>query len=296
MSRAFAWVIIAYSVAAVVALSVGYGIRLEHPIIVAATADVVATIAIFLFSFTFGNSSFYDPYWSVAPVPIALYWGICAGPGEAEVIRQFLVVALVILWSVRLTSNWARGWEGLQHEDWRYVGMRSRSGRAYWPVSFLGIHMTPTIWVFVGCLSLYPAVSSGARPLGVLDALAVFVTGGAIWIEARADKELRHFRRSEREPEAILSTGLWAYSRHPNYFGEMGFWWGLYLFGLAAAPAYWWTIVGPLAITLMFWFISLPMIEDRMLERRPGFAKHIERTSLVIPWFPAGRKAHGPGH
>lgn len=296
MSRAFAWVIIAYSVAVVVALGVGYGIRLEHPIIVAATADVAATIAIFLFSFAFGNSSFYDPYWSVAPVPIALYWGIRAGPGEAELIRQVVVVALVTLWSVRLTSNWVHGWEGLHHEDWRYVGMRSRSGRAYWPVSFLGIHMAPTIWVFVGCLSLYPAVSSGSQPLGVLDALAIFVTGGAIWIEARADKELRRFRRFEREPEAILSTGLWACSRHPNYFGEMGFWWGLYLFGLAAAPAYWWTIVGPLAITLMFWFISLPMIETRMLERRPGFAKHIERTSMVIPWFPPGRKAHGSGN
>jgi steroid 5-alpha reductase family enzyme len=76
----------------------------------------------------------------------------------------------------------------------------------------------------------------------------------------------------------------------------MGFWWGLYLFGLAAAPTYWWTIVGPLAITLLFWFVSLPMIEDRMLERRPGFAQHIESTSMVIPWFPAGSKAHGPGN
>jgi len=81
-------------------------------------------------------------------------------------------------------------------------------------------------------------------------------------------------------------VGLWKFSRHPNYFGEMGFWWGLYLFGLAADPScWWWTIIGPLAITLMFRFISLPMIEKRMIERRPQFASHAQHTPLVIPWF-----------
>ncbi len=76
---------------------------------------------------------------------------------------------------------------------------------------------------------------------------------------------------------------MWAWSRHPNYLGEMGFWWGLYLFGLAANPDWWWTIVGPLAITLMFRFVSLPMIETRMRERRPGYADFAARSSLVLP-------------
>jgi steroid 5-alpha reductase family enzyme len=66
----------------------------------------------------------------------------------------------------------------------------------------------------------------------------------------------------------------------------MGFWWGLWLFGLAADPTWWWTIVGPVSITLMFRFVSLPMVETRMLERRPDYAAHTQTTSLVIPWPP----------
>ena len=89
-----------------------------------------------------------------------------------------------------------------------------------------------------------------------------------------------------RKPDDILSTGIWAYSRHPNYLGEMGFWWGLYLFALAADLSYWWAVVGPLSITLMFYFISLPLMETRMRESRPGFAAHVQRTSMVIPWPP----------
>ena len=85
------------------------------------------------------------------------------------------------------------------------------------------------------------------------------------------------------EADEILSSGVWSWSRHPNYLGEMGFWWGLWLFAMAASPSHWWTAIGPLTITLMFRTISLPMIEKRMLERRPRYAELIERSSMVIP-------------
>lgn len=286
MLRAFATCAVAYLAAGAVAVGFGAAIGWEHPIAVAAGADVAATLVVFGFSRAYDNSSFYDPYWSVAPIPIALYWMLVPETPAVSVGRQTLAVALVSLWGVRLTFNWARGWEGLGHEDWRYVDLRQQHGRAYWWVSAFGLHLMPTLIVFVGCLSLYPALARGTAPLGPLDALAVLVTGGAIWIEARADKQLRGFVASNRTPGAILSNGLWSLCRHPNYFGEMGFWWGLYLFALAADPSWWWTFIGPLAITLMFRFISLPLIEDRMLARRPQFAAHAERTPMVVPWFP----------
>jgi steroid 5-alpha reductase family enzyme len=289
MSRAFAAVGVAYAtaVAVAVAAAVGAAVGLgwEHPIALAAAADVAATAVIFAFSRFHDNSSFYDAYWSVAPIVIALYWVLTPEAAGADVGRQVLVTTLIALWGVRLTYNWARGWTGLGHEDWRYVNLRDTTGRAYWAVSFLGLHMMPTVMVFAGCLAAYPALVTGGAPAGVLDAAALAVTAGAIWIEAAADQQLRRFVTSGPEPGAILDRGLWKLSRHPNYFGEMSFWWGLYLFGLAADPSWWWTFVGPLAITLMFRFISLPMIEKRMVERRPGFADHAERTSLVIPWF-----------
>lgn len=283
MSRDARWILIAYAVALVAALVAGAWVDWTHPVAVGLAADLVATAVIFGFSVAFSNSSFYDAYWSVVPPPLALYWIWRAEP-SVNGWRQLVVLTLVTLWGARLTYNWARGWGGLAHEDWRYVDLRHSSGRAYWLVSFVGIHLMPTLQVFLGCLSVWVAVGVGTRPLNLLDGLALLVTGGAIWIEARADKELVRFRRSNPPREAILASGLWSLSRHPNYFGEMSFWWGLWLFALAADPSYWWCVVGPLAITLLFRFASLPLIETRMLSRRPDFAAHQQRVSMVVPW------------
>lgn len=287
---AFAWILFAYVVAGLVAYLVGVicAVRGVPPLAVAFFADVAATVAIFAFSFAFGNSSFYDAYWSVAPIPIAIYWGVQPDAIDGPFLRQLVVVTLVTVWGCRLTYNWARGWTGLDHEDWRYIDIKEKTGRLYWLVSFAGIHMMPTIWVFLGCLPLYPALAFGTAPLGLLDIAATIVTGGAIWLEATADRQLVEYRASNPRPGGILDTGVWAWSRHPNYFGEMSFWWGLWMFGCAAYPPGWrWTIVGAASITLMFRFVSLPLMERRMAERRPEFAEFQARTSLVVPWPPS---------
>lgn len=275
-------VVLAYAVALAVAVLTGLWLEDRHPVAVAASADVAATLVVFAFSYAFRNSSFYDPYWSVVPPVIAVYWAVGPGSVVGEPARQLLVFALVAAWGARLTWNWWRGWTGLHHEDWRYRDLQEKTGRAYWLVSLLGIHLFPTVQVFLGCLALYPAAVSG-RPLGALDALAAVVTGGAIALEALADRQLHRFRRSRPAPDAVLESGVWAWSRHPNYLGEIGFWWGLWLFALAADPAWWWTAVGPLAITVMFWLVSLPMIETRMLERRPGYADVQRRVPILLP-------------
>jgi steroid 5-alpha reductase family enzyme len=282
----FAWIALAYAVAGGAAYLFGlyWAVRDMPPLVVAFFADVLATVVIFGFSFAFGNSSFYDAYWSIAPIPIAIYWGVQPESVDGSFLRQLLVITLVTIWGCRLTYNWARGWTGLQHEDWRYIDIKAKSGRAYWPVSFAGIHMMPTIWVFLGCLPLYPAMYFGRAPFGLLDVAATLVTGGAIWLEATADRQLLEFRAGRPSPEAVLDTGVWGWSRHPNYFGEMSYWWGLWIFGCAAAPESWrWTLLGAVSITFMFRFVSLPLIERRMVERRPAFAELQARTSLVVP-------------
>jgi steroid 5-alpha reductase family enzyme len=284
MQRAFGWIVTAYLAAGIVALAVGAAVPAESPLWVALWADLAATVVVFGFSFAFRNSSFYDAYWSVAPIAIALYWIAVSAP-DVPAARQVLAAALVAAWGVRLTWNWARGWTGLDHEDWRYVDLQHKTGRLYWLVSFSGIHVAPTLWVFAGCLPLYPALVVGTRGLGALDALGVGVTAAAIALEARADQELRRFRTAPgRRSGDVLDTGLWSLSRHPNYLGEMGFWWGLWILGLAADPGWWWTGVGALSITLMFRFVSLPMIETRMEERRGEvFRAYQARTPLLLP-------------
>jgi steroid 5-alpha reductase family enzyme len=278
-------VVLAYLFAMAAAwISVGAGAE-GSPLVATLWADVAATVAVFAFSLAFRNSSFYDAYWSVAPIAIGLYWASLPA-GDAPVLRQALALGCVTIWGGRLTYNWWRGWTGLDHEDWRYRDLQEKCGAFYWPVSFAGIHMFPTLIVFAGCLTLWPALHAGAHPIGWLDAAALIVTAGAIWIEARADAQLVRFRASSPAPGDLLMSGLWATSRHPNYFGEIAFWWGLGLFGFAASPGAWWVFAGPLAITLMFQFVSLPMLENHMLQRRPHYADVIKQTSKLVPWPP----------
>jgi len=286
LPKAFALYALAYIIALCVAVAIGYAMGDRHPIWIVLTADVAATLVIYAFARVFLNASFYDAYWSVAPLAIALYYALVASSGNEVFTRQVVVVTLVFIWGVRLTYNWARQWRGLGHEDWRYANMREKSKRLFWIVELSGIEMMPTIIVFLGCLSLYPALSTGTSPLGVLDWIAIVVTSGAIIIEATADQQLRRFVKTNPQPGKIMSTGLWAYSRHPNYLGEVMFWWGLFLFALAADFSYWWVFVGPLAMTVLFIFVSIPMMDKRNLERRPGYQEHMRKVSAFIPWFP----------
>jgi steroid 5-alpha reductase family enzyme len=287
-SRAFLLVWIAYLAAIAAALLVALALGGRHPIEIVLVADVVATLVVFGFSFAFDNSSFYDPYWSVAPPAIGLAFAFAAQPGEAVPARQVLVLALIGLWALRLTWNWARGWSGLGHEDWRYVDMREGSGGLYWLVSLLAIHSFPTAVVFLGCLPLWLALGEGTHPLGLLDALAAALALGGTALEFFADNQLRRFRLGSPPPGSTLESGLWRWSRHPNYLGEILFWLGLATFGLAAAGFRWWAWLGAAAMLAMFRFASLPMIERRMLARRPGYAERQRRVRMLIPWPPKG--------
>lgn len=285
-SSSFAWIAVAYAAglaaAWVSARAVGPS---HHVLFVAAVADLAATFAVFAFSVAFDNTSVYDPYWSVAPLAIAPYYALRPEAAGAPFARKILILSLVAFWGIRLTYNWARGFSGLGHEDWRYVDIRQKTGRAYWPASFFALQLMPTVMVFLGCLPLWPALTSTA-PLGLGDAVATVVTLGAILVEAIADEQLRAFRRTKREKGQIMTTGLWAYSRHPNYFGEISFWWGLFLFALAGGRENYWSGAGALAITLLFVFASIPLLEKRSLAGRPEYADHRKRVSVLVPWFP----------
>jgi steroid 5-alpha reductase family enzyme len=159
-------------------------------------------------------------------------------------LRQFAILALIAIWGTRLTANWALRWRGPADEDFRYVEIRSKTGRAYWPASFGGIHLLPTVWVFLGLLPIFPALH---RPgFAILDIAAILVTALAIAIETLADHQLRRYLRSPHDEGGVLDSGVWALCRHPNYLGEILFWWGLFLFGMAADPAWILSIVGPL--------------------------------------------------
>ena len=287
------------TLAYVVTLGVGWITLLalgQSPIWDMFWADIAATVAIFIFSRLYKNSSFYDAYWSVIPPLIALYWAREATAIEATAIeatavavdgtRAWLVIVLVWLWGIRLTVNWATYWPGLEHEDWRYGPIKTNAGKWNALADFAAIHLFPTVIVFVACLPIYAAVAMDARPLNWLDYVAAAVTALAIIIELLSDIQLHRFLAHRKEGE-IMKTGLWAYSRHPNYFGEWLFWAGLALFGIAAVPsAWWWVLPGAIAMLVMFLVASIPMIDKRSVERRPEYEAHMARVSGFVPWFP----------
>ncbi len=277
-------VLVSVSAYVVALLSAVLAVRvagLVHPLADLALGTVVATVVVFAVSMTTDNSSIYDPYWSVQPLAIAGYY-LWTGWGAVD-LRQAVVTGLVFLYAVRLTSNFYRDWPGLGKEDFRYVEFRERFGKAYWPVSFFGIHMFPTLMVYLGCLPLYALTRPGGAPFGWVDGLAVAVTLGALVLAFVADEQLRRFRSDPANKGQVADVGLWAVSRHPNYLGEVQNWWGLWLFALAAGTEWWWTVVGAAAITAMFVFVSIPWMERRISATRPGYAEYRAETSVLLP-------------
>jgi len=254
-------------------------------------ADLVATFVIFGWSFAFDNSSFYDPYWSVMPIAIVAYW-MSQAEVDGPALRSAAIGLLVFAWGCRLTFNWARGWTGLDHEDWRYVDFRAHMPRSYWLVSLVGIHLFPTLIVFAGLLAVQPALVTSERALNLVDLAAMAVGACGLGLEWLADRQLRAFVRDVKRPGETLRSGLWRYSRHPNYLGEILIWWSLFLFGLAADRAWAsWAVLAPIAMTAMFLFASIPMLEKRSLERRSDYQRVIDETSMLIPLPPRRRRS-----
>lgn len=285
LTRDFTWMTIAYifstllmAVAGKYAFDAGW-----TTIWTLAAADTAGTLGIFFFSYWRNNSSFYDAYWSVWPPLAALFTGWLGMKAGADPMRIWAIGICVWLWGIRLTSNWARGWHGLQHEDWRYVDMRRTTKGMYWLTSLTGLHYFPTLLVFLGCLPMYAAMSLPGKAFNALDIVATVICIGATLIEFIADEQLRQHRR--QNPGKSITTGLWSYSRHPNYFGEMSFWWGLYIFALAAGQNSLWMIAGAVSMTLLFVFISIPMMEKRMLERKPDYKEVQQKIYMLVPFF-----------
>jgi steroid 5-alpha reductase family enzyme len=280
---AFAVVAAAYVAAGAAAWVVAVRMPAGPPIGAALAADVAATLVIFALSVVFANASLYDPYWSVAPPVIAVAWALWSG-GHGVGVRQVVVLLLVTAWAVRLTGNWAVGWHGLGQEDWRYVQLRANRGRVpWWVVNLGGIQLMPTLVVFAGMVSVWPAVTAGGRDFGLLDVLATVVTAGAVTLEATADLQMRRFSADPAHQGRVCEDGLWRVVRHPNYLGEIGFWWGLWLFALAAAPRWWPALGGPLVMVVLFVAASVPLMDKRSLSRRPGYADYMRRVPALLP-------------
>jgi len=243
-------------------------------------ADIAATILVFIFSLIFRNASVYDPYWSVQP-PVILALAIfkMRNSGVSTNLLGWLLFAAVLFWALRLTGNWIYNFKSFEYQDWRYLMLKEKTGPAYPLINFLGIHMFPTLVVYLCVLPAVTAIVQGAafKPL-CLAFIALCFT--ATVFQGLADIQMHRFRNSGAG--GFIKTGLWKKSRHPNYACEILMWWGI---GLASVIALgwqnWYLLAGALVNTLMFLFISIPMADKRQ-SRKPGFAEYKKETRMLF--------------
>lgn len=230
-----------------------------------ALADFIAMIIVFSFSVKYRNSSVYDPYWSAAPVVIVIYW--LFNSVQYEFYYKIMWV-VILIWGVRLTWNWILRWDGFEDEDWRYVMIKKKTGKFYWLVSFLGIHFLPTAIVFAGLVPVFYALNSPASsPTSWFTVSFVFFTMASIYLEKTADDNLRQYLKSDKHKTELLQKSVWGIIKYPNYAGEVFFWWGIYFMSIVVDLSIWWTIFGPVSVTLMFVFISIPMMKKRLANK-----------------------------
>lgn len=240
-------------------------------------ADILCTIIIFVFSMLVDNSSMYDPYWSVLPPLIVLLW---LWKFEVFNIYTSIILAVYLIWSIRLTLNWFINWKG--YEDWRYVGFRKKFGKLYPLISFLGIHLFPTLIVFLSLLPLY----FGFKLINI-ENFSLFYIGNIIcllgvFISLIADIQLTKHRTSINKDLAI-NIGIWKYSRHPNYLGELSFWLGTFIIGLSYSIDNYFTSIGIIGMILLFNLYSIPAMEKKLLQSKTNYQEIINETPRLLP-------------
>lgn len=264
---------------------------LRHPVLAANLFYFVfVDLAFFAIALVQRSSWLIDPYWTLLPVLLAAFF-LCHPLAEPNGVRVFLSLSLLLVWSLRLTANYFRREQlrfGLR-EDWRYAKMRVE--RPYFFLEqFVVVHLTQHA-MLVGLSLPFWAIAFRPEPLGVIDALCFLGGGLGIVVAGFADNQLDRFMRANQAREArgearvlLLDTGLWRYSRHPNYFGEQLFWWSIAGFGMVCGEP--WVAIGTAFNSCVLAAVTF-MTERRMLavpERAALYADYRRRTSVWIPW------------
>ncbi len=237
-------------------------------------ADVVSTVVVFIFSCIFKNASFYDPYWSVQPIVILAPMALKA-PSTAKI----LLFVMVCIWGIRLTGNWVHTFTGMEYQDWRYTQLKETTGKFYPFVNLAGIHMFPTLVVFL-CVLPAVYVMQEAPVFSPLCLIGFCISIGAVTLQLVADTQMHIYRRDRKTP--FIETGLWKYARHPNYLGEILMWWGVAIFSVCLLGFRWYLILGAAVNNLMFLFISIPMADKRQA-RKPGYEEYRKGKNCLIP-------------
>lgn len=238
-------------------------------------ADVVATAVVFAFSLIFKNASVYDPYWSVQPIVIV----VAISFKVKFTLITFLILLVVCLWGIRLTANWAYTFHGLKYQDWRYTMLNEKTKSFYPIINFVGIHLVPTLVVYLAVMPAVTVLLLNPK-FNALSLIGTAISLVAVSLQTVSDIEMHKYRKNKTT--TFIRVGLWKYSRHPNYLGEILMWWGVGIFALINTAFNWWTLTGAIVNTLLFVFVSIPMAENKQSQKE-GFQEYKRQTHVLLP-------------
>lgn len=238
---------------------------------------------LWIISLPLKNASIVDIFWGFGFVLSA--WVSFFLTPQGFIPRKILLLVLVTIWGLRLTLHiLTRNWG--KPEDFRYQVWRKENGSAWWWRSFFKVFVLQAFLMWLVAAPLLAAQYFPAPDrLTWLDYLAIPLWILGFFFEAVGDLQLRRFIANPANKGKVLQTGVWRYTRHPNYFGDAAQWWAFYLIALAAGG--WWTIFSPVIMTILLTRVSgARLLEKTLVNEKPGYKEYVEATSEFIPWFP----------
>ncbi len=249
-----------------------------------AAVALACALALWLASIPLRDVSIIDMFFALIIVAITLT-AFALAPAYNTL--QWVLLAMVLLWALRITAhligrNWGHG------EDPRYTRLRSwvNNERAFIWLSLRQVFLLQAVVLWLASLPVQVGLFAGTSEIGLLAMLGSLLWLLGLVVETVADAQLRRFRAQPENRGTVLCTGLWRYSRHPNYFGELCVWWGIWLVA-CEVPLGWLTVIGPLAYSYLVVNVTGQKTLDKKLAReKPGYAEYMARTSGLIPLPP----------
>lgn len=249
------------------------------------TATLAVTAGVFLVlwivSLRTRNASLVDIWWGPGFALIALL-SFALTP-EGALSRRQLVLVLTTIWGLRLGTHLLVRNTG-KDEDFRYAAMRKAWGHGFGMKSLTRVFLLQAVLMWVVSFPVQAAMRSATpATLGFFDWLGILVWTFGLFFETVGDLQLARFKKDPANADRVMDRGLWRFTRHPNYFGDACAWWGLWLIAFAV-PGGFWSIVGPITMTVLLTSVSgVPMLERKIGERRPGYDEYARRTSAFLP-------------
>ncbi|ABS64509.1 protein of unknown function DUF1295 [Parvibaculum lavamentivorans DS-1] len=248
---------------------------------------LAAMLVVWVLSVILRDAGIVDIFWGLGFVIIALAtWSL--NPGYST--RAALIAGLTALWGLRLAGHLYLRWRREASEDRRYAAMRAKRGPSFWWKSlYIVFGLQAAIMFAVSLPVQFGIMAETPGRLTLADVLGTVLVLTGLAFEAIGDAQLTAFKADPANRGKVMDRGLWAWTRHPNYFGDAVVWWGLFIIA-ASSPALWWTAIGP---ALMTWFLvnvsGKALLERGLRKSRPGYDDYVWRTSGFIPLPPRRR-------